>query len=219
MTVLLDGVLVRSERELIELYSKRLQVSGFSAETILYRGSDQHQRKLEVFAAVLGQMPRHDMITDVGCGYGSLLEVYEPIGPYIGIDIVPEFIEEARRRHPGREFRVQSVFDPGVEKTDWLTLAGVLSSVPDSQAMLEKCIALTRKTIVFDVTMDGRLPTSYAYLNRWTIMEVESVLDGAGFSTPEIIDVARSWVLCVSCRVSNGHPGGHEGLTFADHRR
>ena len=44
-----------------------------------------------------------DSIVDIGCGYGDLFGYLRSIGwhgEYVGIDIVPELIEEARRRYP-----------------------------------------------------------------------------------------------------------------------
>lgn len=50
----------------------------------------------------------HDAILDAGCGWGRLLDLL-PLGwcgPYLGIDISPDFIEMANRRQERRLFMV-----------------------------------------------------------------------------------------------------------------
>jgi SAM-dependent methyltransferase len=48
-------------------------------------------------------------VLDVGCGYGRVASWWDN---YVGIDFVPEFIEEARKRNPGKDFRVLDLKEP-----------------------------------------------------------------------------------------------------------
>ena len=44
-------------------------------------------------------------VFDAGCGYGRVIEYLpETITDYVGMDITPEFIEEAKKRYPHRRF-------------------------------------------------------------------------------------------------------------------
>jgi SAM-dependent methyltransferase len=73
------------------------------------------------FSAILRHMPfKGARILDVGCGTGDFLTfaIEQGVAPerYIGIDILPEFIDEARGRAlPGGEFHALDVLAP-----DWV---------------------------------------------------------------------------------------------------
>jgi hypothetical protein len=51
---------------------------------------------------------RRDAILDVGCGWGRILDLLPKSwkGPYLGVDLCPEFIKMARRKYPDRCFVV-----------------------------------------------------------------------------------------------------------------
>lgn len=76
-----------------------------------------------------------DMILDAGCGYGRLLSLMpsdwvenNPISNYVGVDLSPEFIEEARMRYPLRQFINGdfSVLDQYAAKEfDWAILISI----------------------------------------------------------------------------------------------
>lgn len=54
-----------------------------------------------------------DHLLDIGCGWGRLLDML-PVswhGRYFGIDLVEDFIEMARERHPGYLFRCGNVVE------------------------------------------------------------------------------------------------------------
>lgn len=53
-----------------------------------------------------------DRVLDVGCGWGILCEMVPPGVKVLGIDLVPEFVEEARRSYPQHEFRVVDLTHP-----------------------------------------------------------------------------------------------------------
>lgn len=50
-------------------------------------------------------------VLDIGCGIGRSAGWFDPKN-YLGIDFVPEFIEEARKLHPEHKFEVVDLRDP-----------------------------------------------------------------------------------------------------------
>jgi SAM-dependent methyltransferase len=71
------------------------------------------RKRFEVIADV---GPMHNArVLDVGCGFGDLLSYLNGVdnapAAYTGIDVVGEFVEEARLRHPGSRFEVADVVD------------------------------------------------------------------------------------------------------------
>lgn len=81
----------------------------------------------EVDAGVIGRHLRgsRGLVLDLGCGPGYLTAYLHRLGVQAeGIDLVPEFVEHARRAHPGPQFRLGSMTD--VDAPDH-SAAGVLS--------------------------------------------------------------------------------------------
>ena len=85
-----------------ERYAGRLRQYGYDSRTLGWNKDCQWVR----FEAALEGLRAEDYgtVLDVGCGFGDLLEYLRNrgwTGQYTGIDIVPELVEEARRRHGG----------------------------------------------------------------------------------------------------------------------
>lgn len=55
----------------------------------------------EIIAKHIGQ---EDKVLDIACGYGRLAPLFKN---YLGIDFSPDFIEEAKRLYPSKDFEVQ----------------------------------------------------------------------------------------------------------------
>src|SRR5688572_6549695 len=76
-------------------------------------------------------------ILDIGCGPGTILDHLPEDVDYVGYDLNPKYIEEARRRHPGRGrffcARVEDVPDePG--GFDLVLAVAILHHLEDSEA-------------------------------------------------------------------------------------
>jgi hypothetical protein len=85
-----------------ERYGRRLEQYGYDARTLGWNTGTQRVR----FEALLEGLRDDDYasILDVGCGFGDLLDFLRGRGwrgEYAGIDLVPELVDEARRRHAG----------------------------------------------------------------------------------------------------------------------
>jgi len=170
-------------------------VSGFTSESLFYKSQEQHELKLKSFARYIAQLPADQNVLDIGCGYGELLRFAKPLGEYVGIDLVWEFVTEARRRYPGERFAVTDVFSYVGPAPDWALLVGVLSSVPTPEAVLSRAAELARKGIIFDITLEERLPADYVDLFRWSREEVQLVMRKFDLVITETYDAGATWVI------------------------
>jgi SAM-dependent methyltransferase len=195
VSVLLSGRLIRTYEELVQLYRRRIQASGYRSEVLFYSNQQQHELKLKAYARLIARLPPGDSILDIGCGYGELLRFATPTGYYLGIDLVADFVEEARRRYPAQQFAVVDAFNYSGPAVDWALLVGVLSSVPTPKALISMAAKVARKGLIFDITLGERLPSGYLDLFRWTLEEVEATARELDLVLSESLDGQATWMI------------------------
>jgi hypothetical protein len=88
----------------IERYRDRFERLGISKETLGWNKGKQNLR----YGSLIEHIPNSiSTLVDVGCGFADGLEYIREKIPninYLGIDIVPEFIEHAKLRYPECRF-------------------------------------------------------------------------------------------------------------------
>jgi SAM-dependent methyltransferase len=193
--VYLSGRPVQTYGELEELYRRRITVSGFTSETLFYRNQQQHALKLRSFARLVAKIAAGQSMLDIGCGYGELLRFVELRGEYVGIDLVSDFVLEARRRYPRERFEVADLFDYDDSKPDWSLLVGVLSSVPTPRAVLSRAAELAQRGVIFDITLGERLPAGFVSLVRWSLEELWQLLNELSLVVTQSYDAGATWVM------------------------
>ncbi|MCG6157843.1 tetratricopeptide repeat protein [Rubinisphaera margarita] len=95
-------------------------------------------------------------IVEVGCGYGRLCQAF-PTDYYVGVDINPEAVEQARRVHPGYEF--QSIdFCDDYPKADAIMAYTVLLHIDDDTigSMLERICRSTDVVLIAEIMGKAR---------------------------------------------------------------
>jgi SAM-dependent methyltransferase len=88
------------------------------------------------FAPILrhNEMGKVRRVLDVGCGPGTNTAHFEGVDGYLGIDLNPQYVEYARRRH-GREFAVADATEftvPDGERFDFVLINSFLHHIPDA---------------------------------------------------------------------------------------
>jgi SAM-dependent methyltransferase len=92
----------------------------------------------QVFVGTHVRPREGDVIIDIGCGPGEVLD-YIPTGRYVGLDVNPDYIHEARARYDQRgEFHAVSLEDSALPEyhgaADLVTAIGVLHHLDDAAA-------------------------------------------------------------------------------------
>ncbi|MFZ5891563.1 MAG: glycosyltransferase [Myxococcota bacterium] len=134
--------------------ARRLQELSLIAETRDQPGSFRAyyaQQVRELLAALILPSSR---VLDVGCGFGDLLAAIAPERS-VGIDVSPEMIERARRKHPELDLRVVDVErDPLPQGPfDVIVLTDTVGLLGDIQGALERLRPL--------LATNGRLIVTY----------------------------------------------------------
>lgn len=127
-----------------ELYQKKFEKHGITHKALFWKSRGAaHQRFRQMWAEIDFS---DRSILDVGCGFGEMAHFLDKRYrdfTYTGVDIVPEFITEAKRKYPHHRFFCQDYFsDPMTEKFDIVIASGTLNSnVGDNMNFRKKAIA------------------------------------------------------------------------------
>ncbi len=139
-------------------YQRSLEKHGESPKSLQwkdYKSSSNRYRQLVTDIDI-----ENCSILDAGCGMGDLLPYLLSKTSnidYLGVDVTPEFIEIARRRYEGYEFRVANPFEDDFgDKYDVVISSGVMNSssadwMNERKEMISKLFGLAKKILVFNM--------------------------------------------------------------------
>ena len=156
------------------LYKARFKKYGVDPKSLFWqRRGAAHQRFRQIWAEIDFN---GKSVLDIGCGFGEmgkfLIKRYKGVN-YTGFDIVPEFIEEAKRELPKLRFEVRDFFnDPIKEKFDVVIASGVLNSnVENNMEYRKKAIKEmfkhAKKVAAFNMLGGHPQPESNPKSNVW----------------------------------------------------
>ena len=145
-------------KAMTEYYRDLYKKHGYCLDTLgTPKGGEDARFKSKFDIGILD----NTKILDVGCGFGHMLDYLKAWGiksHYTGIDICPEMIETAKKRHPEADFRLLNILTDSIEeKWDWVFSVGVFNDTRNNkqwyeyvQAMIEKMFFLSTRGAAFD---------------------------------------------------------------------
>lgn len=155
----------KDKRQLVKRYEDRFEKHGYSAASLGWGNSGSQALRFSILAAEALKNPSSSVL-DLGCGFADLYAFLRAggwRGRYAGVDLVPSFIETARRRHPGLELVCGDWAELGPELGgfDYVIASGMLNVMPSQgEAMenlrfcLEAMFGLCRQALCLDFLSD-----------------------------------------------------------------
>lgn len=142
----MSSILSGTERQqIISLYADRFKILGKQVKAVGWSSEESQQLRFEVLCRNLNLKGKR--ILDVGCGLGDfvgfLREYTSGDFEYIGIDIVPDFIAQAKRDYIGKNisFVIGDIYNEVFPPVDIAILSGALSfHVEDNQKLLHHAL-------------------------------------------------------------------------------
>lgn len=121
--------MIKDKKAIIACYEDRYARYGYDIRTIGWGDTASQKLRFEVLSSV-GYLSSAS-VCDVGCGFGDLysflVNKYGSV-KYWGIDLSPNLIAEAIRRHPGVGFEVRDILvSPFKKSFDYVLCSGALS--------------------------------------------------------------------------------------------
>lgn len=175
-------------------YQRRLALGVPQHVLFHYQSHAQYVAKLASYSNRL-QSLGHSVgrLLDVGCGSGELLRYYEPLEGYLGIDVVPEFIDYARTRFPDYSFQCADILRTSVEERfDTVVMVGLLGRSPHPFQLVSTAARLARSHLVFDFLGDEGSAHAVAHLRTLSRHRVLKVVRDVGLRVVEEAQLGTS---------------------------
>ncbi len=117
-------------------------------------------------AVLMPALTRCASVLDVGCAAGGLSQVLQTLKPgirYVGVDVVPEMVNEARRRYPLATFEVSdgSTLRFADGSFDLVVCLGVLHHNPAYRELIRELYRVTGRGCVLDLPRLVRAPYTF----------------------------------------------------------
>lgn len=172
-------------------YKKTFHKSGESPKALQwqdYRSAAIRYRQLLQDVDVEGRS-----ILDIGCGMGDLLPyIYAKSDNfnYLGVDVIEKFIEVAKKRYLGHDFRVLNPFTKDLEQTfDVVVACGALNApktgwLENRQQKIKRLYELANQAVAFN--MAGSFEPG-ASGDRVAQADVRQILEFCTKLTPKVI--------------------------------
>ncbi len=115
--------------EVARYYSDRLAEHGSTAQGVDWNSPDSQETRFAQLAKLLPAGAPYS-ITDVGCGYGALVDYLDGLGhrfSYQGYDVAPAMVEAAREHHRDRSDAAFTAVDAELKPTDYAVASGIFN--------------------------------------------------------------------------------------------
>lgn len=153
--------MAKDSNEIKKQYQEKFEKYGVDPRSLFWKGKGAaHQRFRQMWAEIDFN---NKSVLDIGCGFGEMAKFldkrYENVR-YTGVDIVPEFVNNAREKFPHHTFHALDYFEnPIEEKFDIVMASGTLNSnfgtKEDNMVFRKKAIKVmfehTNKVMVFNM--------------------------------------------------------------------
>jgi len=184
-------------RHIIDSHRDSLQRHGHSPHALFWSSRQVQETRFRVLAEI--GIGNGDSLLDVGCGFADLYEWLVGQGKevaYTGLDLSPDLLGEAHRRHPSLPLLCGEVFSLSSRPAfDWVVLSGALNwPMRDGFDYVRRVVrhmyALCRRGVAFNL-LDARHVSGFGRFGLQC------------FDPDEIADYCRSF--SGDCRLVDGY--------------
>jgi len=158
-------------------YQNNIETHGLTAQGVAWDSPRTQRRRFAVLASCLGDL-RGESIVDAGCGFGDfylyLKERGNPPQRYIGIDLLEEMVEEARKR-TGCRILKRDILRQSLPRADWYVASGSMNLLgrTETAIFIRRCFEHANKGFVFNLLEGREREGAFSY---WQPREVRELL-------------------------------------------
>lgn len=156
-------------------YSGAYTKHGVSPQGVNWYSQETQEIRFQVIYNLLKDELSQSSIADAGCGFGDFYLFLHVQGftpkHYIGIDVMEEFLEVAKKRleHArGYSFTCKDVLKEPLPRADWYVCSGALNILSDFNTWLfiEKMLLYAKKGVVFNILQGRRGGSDFNYKEK-----------------------------------------------------
>lgn len=150
-------------KRIVDRHRDSLTRHGYSSHALYWSSTGIQQLRFSVLAGI-GIEPG-DSVLDVGCGFADFKGWFERQRgqiEYAGIDLSPDLLHEAEKRHPATTLIEGDLFDMNFhdQSFDWVILSGALNEQLYDEGVyaykvIDRMFKLCRKGVAFNL-LDAR---------------------------------------------------------------
>ncbi|KKQ77260.1 hypothetical protein A2715_00045 [Candidatus Woesebacteria bacterium RIFCSPHIGHO2_01_FULL_39_32] len=166
--------MLSASQKIKKVYQEKYKKYGVDPRSLCWHEKGAAHQRFRQFWAEIDF--NNKSVLDVGCGFGEMAKFlrkrYEGVS-YTGVDIVSEFIEEAKKTFPEYRFFARDYFsEPLPEKFDVVLASGVLNSNVENNAQWRKenikiMFENTKKVLAFNMLGAYPQPSNDTKSNIW----------------------------------------------------
>lgn len=134
-------------------YTTSLKKYGLTCKALHWNSQESQETRFKVLLSLLEEEISPYKIVDIGCGFGDLYHFMEPKPlQYIGIDVMAEMVEEAKKRTACEILQLDALVDK-LPLCDYYFCSGAMNILQKSETYLfiQNCFSASDKGFIFNI--------------------------------------------------------------------
>lgn len=146
----------KKKEKIAGYYAALIEEHGHNPRSCDYGRPESQAKKFKILSEIITD--QHQTLLDVGCGfadYADYLQMRAPHVKYEGVDITPNFVEQAKQKHPDVDIYLMDILseEPGI--FDVVTANGIFYLLGEgAEEMMQKLVTrmfeLCRGSVAFN---------------------------------------------------------------------
>ena len=151
-----------------EFYQSSLQKHGVDVRALHWSSLASQELRFEVLLGLIGEPIEALSIADAGCGFGDLYTfMKKKPRSYVGLDVMPQMVQEARKRTGCRVLHVNILKDT-LPKADYYICSGAMNILSrfETHLFIRRCVEHSQKGFIFNILLGEDDSMVYNYFQK-----------------------------------------------------
>lgn len=157
---IMGGILHKKDIDHIkERYQNRIGEHGLTFNSLNSGSFEKQEIRCKIHSSVI--IKDNSSILDIGCGLGYFYEYLhknEFKFNYTGYDIIPEYVEECKKRFPTSHFECRNILEEGIDgEYDTIVASQVFNNhynFSDNLTVMKEALSLAYKHTIVSLSID-----------------------------------------------------------------
>jgi hypothetical protein len=155
-------------------YKASLQKHGVSCKALHWNSKESQEIRFKVLLSLLPEDISTCKVVDAGCGFADLYTFFEPKPlKYIGIDLMSEMVEEAKKRSSQEILQLDICHDE-LPQADYYFCSGSMNILQkfETYLFIQNCYSASKKGFLFNILEGEDESLVYNYFQEHELREL-----------------------------------------------